>query len=115
MGLSAFANTGLKSVYMSLSAGSTYSQIKAYAFAGCKQLTSVTNVGRNALASYEFANCTALREVTMPNVHDFINQGAFYGCTSLERLSFPPNTYGVSKDLAKGCTSLTSIEFQEPS
>lgn len=52
IGVSAFANTGIRSIAIGLSSGSTASTIQSYAFAGCKQLTSFTNLVRNALADY---------------------------------------------------------------
>lgn len=52
IGVSAFANTGIRELAVGLSSGSTNSTIQSYAFAGCKQLTSFTNILRNALADH---------------------------------------------------------------
>lgn len=67
IGVSAFANTGLREVAVGLSSGSTDSTVQAYAFAGCRQLTSFTNILRNALADHQFDGCTALKNVSLAN------------------------------------------------
>lgn len=115
IGLSAFANTGLEDIYISLSGTATSTQIQPFAFANCRNLKSVTNVGSNYLADYEFANCSQLASVTMPNSHSFSGEYSFLNCTSLKDVKVPANTFMVNTGLFQGCSQLTSVEFQEPS
>lgn len=44
--------------------------------------------GVKNIASYAFANLTALEEVVLPSTLESIDYGAFYGCTSLQKITF---------------------------
>ncbi len=44
--------------------------------------------GVESIASYAFANLTALEEVVFPSTLESIDYGAFYGCTSLQKITF---------------------------
>ncbi len=112
---SAFAETGLVDISISLSGTATNTYISPYAFANCASLKSVTTVGSNYLADFEFAGCTALTSVKMANSHSFSGEYTFKGCTSLKDVVIPANTFMVNNGLFYGCTSLTSVVFNEPS
>ena len=77
IGDSAFANTGLEDVTITLSGTSTNTYIMPYAFANCTKLKSMTNVRSNYLANYEFANCTSLTSINLPDSHSFMGEGVF--------------------------------------
>lgn len=112
---SAFAETGLVNISISLSGTATATFISPYAFANCKSLKSVTNVGSNYLADFEFAGCTALTSVKMPNSHSFSGEYSFKDCTALSKIEIPANTFKLNDGLFYGCASLTSVVFNEPS
>ena len=44
--------------------------------------------GVKSIASYAFANLTALEEVVFPSTLESIDYGAFYGCTALQKITF---------------------------
>ncbi len=44
--------------------------------------------GVESIASYAFANLTALEEVVFPSTLESIDYGAFYGCTALQKITF---------------------------
>ena len=113
IGESAFANTGLEDVAISLSGTSTHTYIMPYAFANCTKLKSMTNARSNYLADYEFANCTSLTSINLPNSHSFMGERVFYNCTSLRSVVIPANTFGIGAGMFQGCTNLTSITFND--
>jgi hypothetical protein len=56
-----------------------------------------------------FMNCTALREVNIPDVR-FISIGAFMNCTSLRELKFQ-YVWILQQNAFEGCTGLTRVEL----
>ena len=113
IGESAFANTGLEDVTITLSGTSTHTYIMPYAFANCTKLRSMTNAKSNYLADYEFANCTSLTSINLPNSHSFMGERVFYNCTSLRSVVIPAKTFGIGAGMFEGCTNLTSIIFDD--
>ena len=58
-------------------------------FIGDNTITKVViPEGVKSIASYAFANLTALEEVVLPSTLESIDYGAFYGCTSLQKITF---------------------------
>lgn len=58
-------------------------------FIGDNTITKVViPEGVKNIASYAFANLTALEEVVFPSTLESIDYGAFYGCTSLQKITF---------------------------
>ncbi len=58
-------------------------------FIGDNTITKVViPEGVESIASYAFANLTALEEVVLPSTLESIDYGAFYGCTSLQKITF---------------------------
>lgn len=113
IGESAFANTGLEDVTITLSGTSTNTYIMPYAFANCTKLKSMTNVRSNYLANYEFANCTSLTSINLPNSHSFMGEGVFQNCISLRSVVIPAKTFGIGERMFDGCINLTSIVFDD--
>ena len=63
-------------------------QSKAW-FIGDNTITKVViPEGVKSIASYAFANLTALEEIVLPSTLESIDYGAFYGCTSLQKITF---------------------------
>ncbi len=58
-------------------------------FIGDNTITKVViPEGVESIASYAFANLTALEEVVFPSTLESIDYGAFYGCTALQKITF---------------------------
>lgn len=111
--------------------------IATYAFEGCASLTEVIfleGTARMSFGNYAFANCTALRTITIPDrvrssegrtgaITDGIGDYCFAGCTSLETVLFGEERaitldsseyYLTLGDYAfSGCTSLVEIAFPD--
>ena len=114
------------------------------AFAGCRALTEVVFPDDEDRLDYEyfpveiggnaFMNCTALREMDLPDYVAVIGHGAFYGCTALERITIPdekhcyiaPRAFSDCRSLREvtplselndgifsGCASLTALPITE--
>ena len=97
---------------------STLTNIYAYAFDGCKGITSVTFEGMTYLSNYAFGGCSNLRVLNTPYItrlyRDYFNTSyyAFQGCTSLEKVCFPSyGNYVVESYTFQSCTSLAVADF----
>ncbi|MFI3319097.1 MAG: leucine-rich repeat protein [Rikenellaceae bacterium] len=110
----------------------TATLVNAYAFSGCKNLSSVTldMVGRietgafkdcsslssltlektSIISSYAFAGCAKLTEVSIPNII-LLDAYTFYGCESLTSLS-APNIVAIYEQALSGCSSITSLSLE---
>ena len=64
--------------------------INAYAFVGCKGLTSVTIPHSvTSIGDYAFYGCKELTSITIPDSVTSIGYEAFSGCSSLESITIP--------------------------
>lgn len=115
IGVSAFANTGLTDIAIQLSASDIATQIGGYAFAGCRNLKTVKQVGSSYTSNYEFADCTALTSFEFVDRVSFVGEHVFDGCTGLRRIKIQNNCKGINDYAFNGCSNLTAIEFAEPS
>ena len=90
---------------------SQYTTIGDYAFAGCKNLTSVdlpntvTKISRSA-----FYNCSGLTSVTIPNSVTSIGNYAFYGCSGLTTVTISNSVTSIGNNAFYG-TGLTSLVY----
>lgn len=79
------------------------------AFDHCSVLRSVT-FGNSVEKIMECAfQCTALREVMIPNSVTTIGDGAFISCASLETLELPSGLTSIGKYAFEGCSSLKKV------
>ena len=84
-------------------------EIPAYAFIGCKGLTSViipdsvTHIGNRA-----FAGCTGFTKITIPDSVTSIGGGAFADCTGITSITISANTTNVASNAFSGCTGIVS-------
>ncbi len=65
-------------------------RIEPYAFAGCKELTTVPTWSdvATAIGQYAFAGCAKITAVTIPATLTEIGECAFYGCDALATVTF---------------------------
>ena len=87
----------------------TVTYIKEYAFYFCYSLTieipnSVTSIGKEA-----FEYCYNLISITIPNSVTSIGESAFYNCRSLTSVSIPNKLTSIENGTFQSCNSLTSI------
>ena len=114
--------------------------IKAYAFSGCTNLTSVTigngvtSIGQDAFngctglttvnwnatactkaGDYHgiFAGCTKLATVNIGNNVTIIPKDSFYNCTGLTSIKIGNSVTSIGDYAFRGCTGLTSIVVKE--
>lgn len=84
IGVASFYGTNLTSV----SVPANVEKIDRYAFANCRQMTTLTIKGETELRNFAFYNCTALSNANF-NANSFTNQleTAFYDCPSLTKIN----------------------------
>ena len=83
-------------------------------FAGFTKLTKVTfQEGSKITAIPEscFANCTALKEITLPGTVESIGYNAFFGCTALQKINLSSRLKSIGSSAFSSCTALESIEL----
>ena len=72
----------------SITIPSTMTEVKAYLFAGFKDLKTVNLSNTNTISEYAFSGCVKLTSVDLTNVNT-VKAGAFSNCTSLEKVTVP--------------------------
>ncbi len=83
--------------------------------------TIIVEEGITALGNYNFYNCTALKNVSLPSTLASIHgsgtmttsYGCFQGCTALEEITLPSNLTEIQNCAFKGCSSLKKIVFPD--
>ena len=119
IGLYAFRNSGIREVTLPLEVvdASTTSNMGTYAFAGCKNLTAVHNLG--SVVSNVFQNCVNLQTVEFsPNIRtarSLNSSSVFAGCTSLRSVDMSMLTASgmPGSSFFEGCTSLESFKYPQ--
>lgn len=61
------------------------------------------------IGGYDFAECTSLTEVDLPNNLGYIDTAAFDGCTSLTYIDLPDSCYFLCSFIFRDCTSLSRV------
>ena len=83
-------------------------------FIGDSTITKVViPEGVESIASYAFANLTALEEVVFPSTLESIDYGAFYGCTSLQKITFSGenNLKIINQNAFENCDLRDTLEL----
>ena len=62
-----------------------------------------------------FAECSLLREVTLPTTVQWIGEAVFRGCTSLSSVTVPASVTYIGRSAFSDCQSLTEVIFAEGS
>ena len=84
-------------------------QIRNYAFNGCKSLTTVDLPLATSVGTYAFYNCSSLTTVDLPSAKS-VGSSAFDGCKSLTTVDLPLVT-SVGTYAFNGCSSLTTASL----
>lgn len=61
------------------------------------------------IADNGFANCTALKQINLPDNINMIREKAFFGCSSLNSINIPDGTSVIENYAFWDCSSLTSV------
>ncbi len=84
--------------------------IGPHAFQNCRNLKEVTlNDGLEAIEDSAFDDCKALGSIILPDSLRTIGQWAFHGCDCIEHFLIPANTEQIGKYAFGSCTSLKEI------
>ncbi|MBQ8135234.1 MAG: leucine-rich repeat protein [Clostridia bacterium] len=87
-------------------------QIGRESFKNCISLTKVILPSKPQLNNWPynlFENCTALKEITIPNGWDRIPSYMFKGCTSLIKVKISSNAKIIENNAFCNCTNLKSV------
>lgn len=79
--------------------------------AGCQNTTILNSV--TSLGDYAFAGCRNLTSVTIPNSVTTIGINAFSGCTNLTSVTIPKSVTIFGTGVFQSCVALTSIIVEE--
>ena len=83
-------------------------------FAGFTKLTKVTfeeGSKITAIPARCFADCTALKEITLPDTVESIEQAAFLNCIALQKIVLSSALKSIDYIAFSGCAALESIEL----
>ena len=81
----------------------TVTTIGEYAFANCKNLTTVTGMKNvTKIGKYAFYNCSNLKEITIPKSLTDCSYGIFSGCSNLKTIKFEKGITTIPKHLFDG-------------
>jgi hypothetical protein len=90
----------------------TATSIDEFDFAECSSLISinipnlVTNIGE-----YTFAECSSLVSISIPSSVTSIGDSAFWKCSSLTTIRIPSSVVSIKESTFHACSSLTSIDI----
>ena len=83
-------------------------------FAGFTKLTKVIFEEGSKITEIParcFADCTALKEITLPDTVESIGYNAFFGCTALQKINLSSSLKSIGSSAFSSCTALESIEL----
>lgn len=84
--------------------------VNAYAFSGCRDLTTLTlPAGVISLSDHAAAGCTALQNVQLPDSLVTVGSYAFAGCAALTHVDLPQHLFGIGDCAFSDCAALTAV------
>ena len=90
--------------------GKMVTQIADNGFANCtalKQINLPDNI--NIIGEQAFSGCSSLNSINIPDGTSVIGNYAFYGCSSLSSVTIPDGVTSIGVHVFEGCYSLTSV------
>lgn len=91
-----------------------------YTITGCETTAMFSEIPelRNgyaitAIADNAFANCTMIKELTIPDTITSIGHMAFAGCTSMTQIKLPSKIKELPQGIFMGCSKLESIDIPD--
>ncbi len=89
-------------------------QIGEGAFWACEKLARVTLPSKlNRICAYTFRHCSALTEIVIPSGVEYIEAQAFMECENLTSVSLPNGLRSIDHYAFMNCTSLQSIHLPD--
>ena len=87
--------------------------IASFAFANCSALTDIT-IGDSvtAIGDHAFFNCKSLTEVTIGNGVTIIGTWAFYGCESMTTVTIGNGITTIEDVAFSGCKALSDVYYE---
>lgn len=89
------------------------SDVKRIAFTRADVTSVIVPEGVLTLSSGAFADCTALKEISLPSSLTAIGQEAFKNCSSLSSFTAPAGLAALGDDCFVGCTAVTDYNVAE--
>ncbi len=90
---------------------SRLTNISAFAFSGCDNLSHVSSSSLVSIGKCAFSNCFNLESITMTTELLSIGEHAFAGCESLQAI-YPQNIQFIGEGAFEDCTGLTVADIQ---
>lgn len=96
---------------VTFSSGSKCTKIGGWVFQNCTSLTTINLKQFTQIGNYAFEGCTSLKEINTSGVTTYANfsTGCFKDCTSLAKVTFNTKLAGIGARAFQNCTSLTEI------
>lgn len=84
-------------------------EIANHAFRGKHLETYQIGEGITSIGSYAFANCTELKEITIPETVNMLGNNCFDGCSALKSIDIPDSVKSIGKEAFRDCLSLSTV------
>lgn len=104
----------LRSLITKVSFSGNITNIGAYAFDYCVNLSSIIIPDSViSIEAYSFYGCSGLREIAVPKNVTGIGASAFAGCTNLSTVTISNSVTSIGASAFAGCSSLASIAIPD--
>ncbi len=80
---------------------------------GLKMIEAAKLANCEKMTGGEYANCTALKKIILPNTLKSIGDSAFSGCSNLSEVVFPENLEIIESYAFQNCTSLITLTIPQ--
>ena len=92
----------------------TVTDIKPYAFYGCKNITDITfSNNLSEIPAYSFSYCNGLKTLKIPYSVNSIDVKAFQYCVNLEDVEIPVSVSFIHKTAFDGCSKLNIVSPED--
>ena len=104
-------SVNIDEIVSNLVGANTITEIEAYAFTNCINLTYGTWNTVDTIGEYAFSGCSALQTISFPIVTS-IGNSTFYGCSNLVNVSLPAVVSLTSKNTFDSCVALHELKLE---